>query len=61
MLLAQAIDRLPAHYREVFVLRNMEHVPFDKVANRMGRSPVAVRKIWTRAMMALKRMLEDET
>ncbi len=61
VLLAQAIDRLPDHYREVFVLRNMEHVPFDEVATRMGRSPVAVRKIWTRAVMALKRMLEEET
>jgi RNA polymerase sigma-70 factor (ECF subfamily) len=61
VLLAQAIDRLPDHYREVFILRNMEHVPFDEVATRLDRSPVAVRKIWTRAVMALKRMLEDET
>jgi RNA polymerase sigma-70 factor (ECF subfamily) len=61
VLLAQAVERLPAHYREVFLLRNVEHVPFDEVAERMGRTPVAVRKLWTRAMMALKAMLEEES
>ena len=32
------------------MLRNLEHVPFDEVAARMGRSPGAVRVLWTRAM-----------
>ena len=59
MLLADALERLPADYREVFILRNLEHVPFDEIAARMGRSPGAVRMLWTRAMDRLSQMLED--
>ena len=57
--LADALETLPADYREVFVLRNLEHVPFEEVAARMGRSPGAVRKLWTRAMLALRRAMEE--
>jgi RNA polymerase sigma-70 factor (ECF subfamily) len=59
VLLADAIERLPADYREVFILRNLEHIPFDQLAARMGRSSGAVRKLWTRTMLSLKRMLEE--
>jgi RNA polymerase sigma-70 factor (ECF subfamily) len=59
VLLADALARLPEDYREVVILRNIEHVPFDEVAARMGRSPGAVRKLWTRAMLALRRELEE--
>ena len=41
VLLADALEKLPADYREVFILRNLEHIPFDEVAARMGRSPGA--------------------
>ena len=50
--------RLPADYREVFILRNLEHVAVDEIAMRMGRSPNAVRKLWGRAMIALKQAME---
>jgi RNA polymerase sigma-70 factor (ECF subfamily) len=59
VLLADALAALPADYREVFVLRILEHVPIDEVAVRMGRSVNAVRKLWTRAMVALERALEN--
>ncbi len=59
VLLADALEKLPADYREVFILRNLEHIPFDQIAARMGRSSGAVRKLWTRTMLALKRMLEE--
>ena len=45
VLLADALARLPADYREVFILRNLEQVPVDEIAARMGRSPNAVRKL----------------
>ena len=48
VLLADALEKLPADYREVFILRNLEHIPFDQIAARMGRSSGAVRKLWTR-------------
>jgi RNA polymerase sigma-70 factor (ECF subfamily) len=59
VLLANAVEKLSADYREVFILRNLEHVPFDQIAARMGRSSGAVRKLWTRTMLALKRTLEE--
>jgi RNA polymerase sigma-70 factor (ECF subfamily) len=61
VLLADALSRLPADYREVFILRNLEQVPVDEIATRMGRSPNAVRKLWRRAMVALKQALEGES
>jgi RNA polymerase sigma-70 factor (ECF subfamily) len=59
VLLADALAKLPADYREVFILRNLGHIPFDQIAVRMNRSSGAVRKLWTRSMLSLKRMLEE--
>jgi RNA polymerase sigma-70 factor (ECF subfamily) len=59
VLLAEALERLPADYREVFVLRNLEHVPLEEVATRMGRSTNAVSQLWRRAILALRRELEE--
>jgi RNA polymerase sigma-70 factor (ECF subfamily) len=59
VLLADALAGLPDDYREVFVLRNLEHMPVEAIAARMGRSPNAVRKLWGRAMVALKKALEE--
>ncbi len=59
VLLADALEKLPPHYREVFILRSLEHVPVDQIAQRLGRSPNAVYKLWFRAMAALKQELED--
>ncbi len=59
VLLADALARLPADYREVFILRNLEQVPVDEIATRIGRSPNAVRKLWGRAMVALKQAMES--
>jgi RNA polymerase sigma-70 factor (ECF subfamily) len=61
VLLADAIDRLPVDYREAFVLRTLEHVPFEEVAIRMGRSTGAVRMLWARAVKRLNQMLEGES
>lgn len=59
VLLADALEKLPADYREVFILRNLEHIPFDEVAARMGRSPGAARVLWKRAMDRLSQRLRD--
>ncbi len=61
VLLADALARLPADYREVFILRNLEQVPVNEIAARMDRSPNAVRKLWSRAMVALKLALEAQS
>lgn len=60
VLLADAVARLPADYREVFILRNLEQVPTDQIAARLGRSVDSVQKLWMRALRALKQDLEDQ-
>ena len=53
VLLADALADLPPDYREVIILRNLERLRFEEVAARMGRSPGAVRMLWTRALERL--------
>jgi RNA polymerase sigma-70 factor, ECF subfamily len=59
VLLADALARLPADYRDVIVLRNLEHLKFDEIAARMDRSAGAVRMLWSRALEKLGRLMED--
>jgi RNA polymerase sigma-70 factor (ECF subfamily) len=61
VLLADALENLPSDYREVFILRTLEHVPVEQIATRMDRSVNAVHKLWYRAVAALKRELEDSS
>jgi RNA polymerase sigma-70 factor (ECF subfamily) len=60
VLLADAVDRLPPDYREVFILRTLEHIPLGEIAARMGRSEGAVRMLWTRAVVRLNEILENQ-
>jgi RNA polymerase sigma-70 factor (ECF subfamily) len=60
VLLANAVSELPSDYREVFVQRTLEHVPFEDVAVRMGRSVGAVRMLWARALERLNRLMEQQ-
>jgi RNA polymerase sigma-70 factor (ECF subfamily) len=57
VLLADALDRLPADYAEVIVLRHLEGLPFAEVARRMGRTVDSVEKLWIRALNRLRRLL----
>jgi RNA polymerase sigma-70 factor (ECF subfamily) len=59
VLLADALEKLPPDYRTVFVMRNIEHVPFNEIAVCLGRSPGAARVLWTRAMKRLSQLLEE--
>jgi RNA polymerase sigma-70 factor (ECF subfamily) len=59
--LLAAIHRLPEDYRTVIELRNLKELPFAEVAQRMARSPEAVRKLWTRAMDRLREELGEIT
>jgi RNA polymerase sigma-70 factor, ECF subfamily len=58
VLLADALGRLPDDYREVLVLRHLEGLSFAQVAARMGRGVDATKKLWTRALDRLRRVLE---
>src|SRR6266849_4512407 len=59
-ILADQLAKLPANYREVIVLRNLEGLAFDEVARRMGRTSGAVRVLWMRALDRLRQLLKKE-
>lgn len=59
-IMADRMARLPAHYRDVIVLRNLEGLSFDEVASRMGRTPGAVRLLWLRALEKLRQLHQWE-
>lgn len=52
--LAAALQLLPADYRQVITLRNIENLSHDEVAARMNRNSGAVRMLWMRALAALR-------
>jgi RNA polymerase sigma-70 factor (ECF subfamily) len=58
--LAEAICQLPADYREVILLRNIQRLPFADVAERMGRSRPAVQMLWTRAIKRLRSTMNTD-
>jgi RNA polymerase sigma-70 factor (ECF subfamily) len=49
------VERLPEDRRRVIALRHEEGLSFDEIAQRMGRTPAAVRKLWFRAVARLRR------
>lgn len=54
VILADALDKLPADYREVIVLRHLEALPFAEVAARMNKTEDSVQKLWVRALASLR-------
>jgi RNA polymerase sigma-70 factor (ECF subfamily) len=59
VLLANALSELPAEYREVLVLRELEGKSLSDVADTMGRKPNAVQKLWARALVQLRRRMQS--
>ncbi len=57
LLLADAVAQLAPDYREVICLRNLQRLPFEEVAERMGRSRPAVQMLWMRALQKLQDIL----
>jgi RNA polymerase sigma-70 factor (ECF subfamily) len=56
--MATALARLTPDHRQVIVLRNLERLPFDQVAQRMGRSRPAVQMLWMRAIKKLQEVFD---
>jgi RNA polymerase sigma-70 factor (ECF subfamily) len=53
-----AVDRLPARYREVLVMRHFDQMEPDEIAQVLGISPGAVRARILRALLRLRETLE---
>ncbi len=56
--LADQLAKLRPEYREVIVLRNLQGLSFDEVAERMDRNSGAVRMLWLRAIEKFKQVYE---
>lgn len=57
--LEKAIDALKPEYKEVIVLTKIEGLGYQQIADRLGKSSEAVRKLVSRAMTALINAFES--
>lgn len=57
VIVADALARLPEHYREVLTLRHFERLTFPEIATAMGRTEDSVGKLWLRALDQLRQSL----
>ena len=55
-----AVAELSPDYREVIVLRNLQRLSFNEVAERMGRTRPAVQMLWMRAIKKLQESMGEE-
>jgi RNA polymerase sigma-70 factor (ECF subfamily) len=60
VLLVDRLAALPPDYREVLMLRNLQGLPFEVVAQRMERSVSASRMLWLRAIEKLRAIYAQE-
>jgi RNA polymerase sigma-70 factor (ECF subfamily) len=59
VLLADALNQLPADYREVIILSHLQGQSFPEVARQMGRTLDSVKNMWARALAKLRRILGE--
>ncbi|MCA9266511.1 MAG: sigma-70 family RNA polymerase sigma factor, partial [Planctomycetales bacterium] len=59
VLVASAIEDLPEDYRTIILLRHVQGLPYGDVAAHMNRTENAVKKLWVRALICLRRSVED--
>lgn len=57
--IADALARLSPDHREVIMLRNLQRLPFEEVAQRMERTRPAVQMLWMRAMHKLQETMKE--
>jgi RNA polymerase sigma-70 factor (ECF subfamily) len=58
MVLRTAIDELPAHYRAVVVLRDVEGFSYHDIAESLGLTVLTVKMRVHRARLVLRKQLE---
>jgi RNA polymerase sigma-70 factor (ECF subfamily) len=59
IVLADALERLPKEYRDVIILRHFERLSFKQIADKLDRSPGAVRMLFARAIDRLRQELME--
>jgi RNA polymerase sigma-70 factor (ECF subfamily) len=58
--LAEALERLPADYRDVLLLRHFQGLTFPAIARRLDKTLDGVKNVWLRGLARLRRTLEEE-
>ncbi len=58
VVIADLLAKLPEQYRDVIVLRNLEGLSFEEVAQEMDRTVGAVRMLWIRAIDRFRAVVE---
>lgn len=58
---ADAVARLDPDQRTVVILRNLQRLPFEEVAQRMGRSRAAAQMLWMRAIRKLQEIMVEDS
>ena len=56
--LRKAMQELPVDYRQVLEMRNWEQLTFADIGRRLDRSEDAARKLWTRAILQLQKLMD---
>jgi len=59
LIVTSVLTELEPDYQQVILLRNLEHLSFNDVAERMGRSRPAVQMLWGRAVMRMREVLSS--
>jgi len=59
VLLANALESLPEHYRQVLLLRHLKGQSFPQIAREMKRTVGSVEKLWVRALASLRETLGE--
>ena len=54
-------QKLTPDHREVVLLRNLQRLSFDEVAQRMNRTRPATQMLWMRAIEKLQQVLGAQT
>lgn len=57
--LHQAIESLKPEYREVIMLTRMDGLSYKETAEKLGKSPEAIRMLLSRALTSLSALLEE--
>ena len=58
--LAEALERLPADYRDVLLLRHFQGLTFPAIARRLGKTLDGVKNVWLRGLARLRRLMGEE-
>jgi RNA polymerase sigma-70 factor, ECF subfamily len=58
--MVDAVEKLSADYPEVFILRTLDHAPFDEVAPRVCQSMAGAGMLWARTRERLNAILEGQ-